>query len=54
MLQIFLRSLLFGALLATVVVATSVLLRRAAAPRYRALPAGQEPRCVRPRDLAER
>jgi len=54
MLQIFLQSLLIGALLATAAAIARALLRRAGARRQQGLLASQALRCVRPLDLGER
>ncbi|SPE27539.1 exported hypothetical protein [Burkholderiales bacterium] len=53
MLQLFLQSLLIGALLAAAVATVGALLRRAAARKQQGLLAGQALRCVRPLDLSE-
>jgi len=54
MLQIFLQSLLIGALLATGVASARALLRHAGARRQQDQLATQALRCVRPLDLSER
>jgi hypothetical protein len=52
MMQLFLESLLSGALLASVVAGGGALARRLARPGRGGLPDGQALRCVRPLDLS--
>jgi hypothetical protein len=54
MLEMFLESLLLGALLATAFAALRMVVRRAAARRLGGLPAGEPLRCVQPHDVIGR
>ena len=54
MLQVFLQSLLIGALLATALFTARALLRRAAARREQIVRVTSTLRCIRPLDLGER
>ncbi len=53
MLQMFLESLLLGALLTALFHGMTYTLRRVASDRRYHLPSGQELRCVRPVDLGD-
>lgn len=54
MLHTFFQSIVIGILLAAMVGAGRALLRRVAFQQRKGLPPGQELRCVRPLDLADR
>ena len=54
MLQMFVQSLVLGAVAATAFVALRALVRRAAARRLGGLPAGEPLRCVQPLDVMGR